>query len=430
MNRRLARFFFALLVVACAVASAQAAKFDVAVKTDKPAAVYALGEEVQFLVNVSQDGKPVTEGIVDYILTDDGLNRVLAGTVSLEKQPAVVRGTLDKPGVLQCKIIYRPAEGAPVTRLAGAAIAPYDIKPSLPAPDDFDAFWAAQKERLAKIPLKASMEPVKVDDADVECFDVKVDCVDGVPVSGYFGRPKDAAKKSLPILLWVQGAGVRSGSLGHAVDGAKDGFLSMDINAHGIENGKPAKFYDELRSGKLEGYPFFGREKRETSYFVGMYLRLIRALDFLCSQPEWNGKVVVVCGHSQGGGQALAAGGLDDRVTMIAAGVPAMCDHSGRAIGRINGWPKLVPVDAACRPDPAILEASRYVDAVNMAARCKAEAIMSIGLIDVTCPPTGDFSAYNLLKGKKRVIIKPLMGHAAPRDIHAAFRKAFLEHAK
>ena len=175
----------------------------------------------------------------------------------------------------------------------------------------------------------------------------------------------------------------------------------MDINAHGIENGKPAAFYDELRDGRLKDYPFFGREKRETSYFVGMYLRLIRALDFLCAQPEWNGKIVAVCGHSQGGGQALAAGGLDDRVTFIAAGVPAMCDHTGRAIGRINGWPKLVPNDAAQRPDPAVLEASRYVDAVNLAARCKAEAIMSIGLIDVTCPPTGDFCRVQSASGKE-----------------------------
>ena len=75
-----------------------------------------------------------------------------------------------------------------------------------------------------------------------------------------------------------------------------------------------------------------------------MFLRLVRALDFLTSRPEWDGKHLIVIGHSQGGGQALAAGGLDPRVTLIASGVPAICDHSGRAAGRINGWPKLVPL--------------------------------------------------------------------------------------
>ncbi|MDP6446976.1 MAG: hypothetical protein QF805_24495, partial [Pirellulaceae bacterium] len=57
----------------------------------------------------------------------------------------------------------------------------------------------------------------------------------------------------------------------------------------------------------------------------------------------------------------------DVRVTIIAAGVPAICDHSGQAAGRVNGWPKLVPTDDEGKPNPKILQASRYVDAVNFA---------------------------------------------------------------
>lgn len=430
MERRFTAVFSFALLVFSLPSWVLGTNFDVDVTTERPDAVYSVGEEVRFLVKVTKDGAPVSSGTVDYILFEDGLTRVLAGSVPLGESPAVILGRLDSPGVLQCEVVCQPEGGDKITQLAAAAVSPFEIGPSLPAPGDFDAFWAAQKDRLAQVPMKASMAPVKVDNPAIECFDVQVDCVDGVPVSGYFGRPKGAAAKSLPIVLWVQGAGVRGGALGHAVGGAEDGFLSMDINAHGIENGKPVEFYSGLNEGELAGYPFFGREKRETSYFVGMYLRLVRALDFLCSQPEWNGKIVAVCGHSQGGGQALAAGGLDERVTMIAAGVPAMCDHTGRAIGRINGWPKLVPEDAGGHPDPAILEASRYVDAVNFAPRCKAEAIMSIGFIDRTCPPTGNFAAYNTLPGKKRLITKPLMGHSAPPEIHAEFREAILEHAR
>ena len=91
-----------------------------------------------------------------------------------------------------------------------------------------------------------------------------------------------------------------------------------------------------------------------------MFLRLTRALEFLTSQPEWDGKILMVEGGSQGGGQSLAAAGLDSRVTFIAAGVPAICDHSGKAIGRINGWPKLVP-DKDGKPDPQALQAARPI---------------------------------------------------------------------
>jgi cephalosporin-C deacetylase-like acetyl esterase len=203
----------------------------------------------------------------------------------------------------------------------------------------------------------------------------------------------------------------------------------MDINAHGIPNGKPKEFYEELSAGPLKGYPQFGRESRDTCYFLGMFLRLQRALDFLAAQPQWNGRVLCVIGHSQGGGQALAAAGLDPRVTFIGAGVPAICDHTGRAIGRINGWPKLVP-DKDGKPDPTVLQVARYFDGMNFATRSKAEAILSVGFIDTVCPPTSVYAAYNNLPGKKQMVVKPLMKHAATADIIEAFNKAMWAHIK
>jgi len=260
-------------------------------------------------------------------------------------------------------------------------------------------------------------------------FDVQVQCTGGAPVSGYFSKPKEAEPKSLPIVLWVHGAGVRGSSLGNSQKGAQAGFLSMDINAHGSPNGKPGTFYSELSKGPLNNYRHAGRESRDTIYFRGMYLRLVRAIDFLTAQPEWDGKTVVVVGHSQGGGQSLVAGGIDDRVTLIAPGVPAICDHSGESAGRVNGWPKLVPDGADGKPDPKIQLAARYVDAVCFATRCKAEAIMSVGFIDAVCPPSSCYAAYNALQGKKSVINEPLMGHAAPKHIQDAFWARILEHA-
>jgi cephalosporin-C deacetylase len=103
------------------------------------------------------------------------------------------------------------------------------------------------------------------------------------------------------------GSGFESGN---SLKGAKAGLLSMDINARGIANGKPGAFYSDLSKGKLSGYRHAGRESRDTIYFRGMYLRLVRAIDVLTSQPEWNGKTVAVIGHSHGGGQSLVAGGI------------------------------------------------------------------------------------------------------------------------
>ena len=410
-----------------------AEKYELKVVTDRPDAIYKAGEEATFLISVTKDGKPladesgetITYRVDDYISSGPDYPN---GKLTMGSEPAVVKVTTDKPGFLRC--VATLDKNKKLSKTAGAAFSPQQIEPSLPVPADFDEFWAEQKRKLAEVPAKAKLTPVTQPNNKVECFDLQVDCLGGAPVSGYLGKPKDAKPKSLPAILWVHGAGVRSSSLGNAIKGANAGMLSLDINAHGLPNGKTAEFYKEQYAGPLKGYPHFGREDRETTYFVGMFLRLIRAIDYLTSQPEWDGKTLIVIGHSQGGGQALAAGGLDERVTFIATGVPAICDHSGRAAGRINGWPKLVTTLPDGTPAAEELKAAQYVDGVNFASRSKADAIMSVGFIDVTCPPSSCYAAYNQLKGKKQIINKPLMGHAAPGDIHKAFFDAVKAHVK
>jgi len=424
-----------LAVVASTPVLAAEPAYRLQVVTDLEDAIYQAGETARFLITVTHAGEPVSTGTVSYAVDDfvtespppsDYPQRQL----ELADKPPAVPVTSESPIFLRCVVRFQPPEGKPLTASAGAGFSPLEIGPSLPVPEDFDRFWGDQKRQLAEVPLDAKLTPVEQSDATVECFDVQVACLGGAPVSGYLAMPTGAKPKSLPAILWVHGAGVRSSSLGSAVKGAHAGMLSMDINAHGIPNGKPAEFYRDLAAGRLKNYRHDGRESRDTVYFRGMFLRLQRAIDLLTSRPEWDGSVLVVTGHSQGGGQSLAAGGLDDRVTMIAPGVPAICDHTGRAAGRINGWPKLVPLGPDGKPDPTILEASRYVDAANFASRCRADAIMSVGLIDTVCPPSSCYAAYNGLKGRKEVINEPLMGHAAPAHIQEAFFQQILDHVK
>jgi cephalosporin-C deacetylase len=435
MHRVHCRSSVRLVVAYCLCAAGSAAVFaqapySVKVTTDRADALYEVGEQATFNISVWQgddavNGDGTLKFVLDDFLTSDGLPR---GEAVPGAEPTQVVNGLTQPGFLRCQVTYVPKEGKPVKATASAAFSPEKIGLSLPVPDDFDEFWDDQKRQLALVPLDPTLSAVENADASVECYDVQMPCAGGAPVSGYFAKPTVADAKSLPAILWVHGAGVRGSVLGNAVKGAGAGMLSMDINAHGIPNGKPAAYYSDLSSGRLKNYRFEGRESRDTVYFRGMFLRLVRAIDFLTAQPEWDGKHVIVIGHSQGGGQALVAGGLDPRVTLIATGVPAICDHSGRAAGRINGWPKIVPNDSNGKPDPQILEASRYIDAVNFATRCKADAIMSVGFIDTVCPPSSCFAAYNALLGTKNIITEPLMGHAAPPHIYDAFFARVLKH--
>jgi cephalosporin-C deacetylase len=414
-------------ILALPLAAAAGPKYSLSVATDRPDALYNAGDKVGFVVTLQEDGRPANGRKIHYALSVDGAKPVADGAAEVSEGKTVIHGRLSEPGFLQC-LVTCDAASPPVSATAAAGIDPMKVAASLPVPDDFDQFWSGQKARLATVPLEPELAPVPWSDQSVQCFDVKVRCAGGMPVSGYFARPRGAAPKSLPAVLYVHGAGVRSSLLGSAASAAKRGALAMDINAHGIPNGKPDAFYEELSRTKLSNYPASGRESRDTCYFLGMFLRLMRAIDFLASQPQWDGRILAVCGVSQGGGQAVAAAGLDPRVTFIASGVPAICDHSGWAIGRINGWPKLVPNDAQGKPEAKILQAARYFDGMNFATRAKADAVFSVGFIDTVCAPTCVYATYNNYPGKKQIINKTLMGHAHPGDVAEAFEKAIWDH--
>ncbi|MEI7732104.1 MAG: acetylxylan esterase [Verrucomicrobiota bacterium] len=396
--------------------------YVLSLSADRLDATYKQGETVTFTITLLLDHQPVKDAAVNWTLSKDGAPPATSGTAKFTGASATITGKLDEPGFLQCRASFAGPDKLVRIALGGAAIDPRQIKASLPAPADFDEFWTVQKQKLAAIPLNASLKAEKSPVPGVECFDVSADC-DGAPLRGYLARPTGAKPKSLPTILLVHGAGVRSSNLGGSADWARQGFLAMDMNAHGLPNGQPDEFYQNLTNGRLKNYSQQGRESREAVYFRGMFLRLVRAIDFLTAQPEWDGRTVVVHGSSQGGWQAIAAAGLDSRVTFFAAGVPAGCDHTGVVANRVNGWPQFLAKPPA-KPDSKILEAVRYYDAVNFATRIKAAGIVTVGFIDTTCPPTSVYAAYNALPGKKEIFNDVPSGHALSPKAASAMREA------
>ena len=392
------------------------------VRADRPDAAYQQGETVTFAIELSVDNQPAKDAVVNWVISKDGAPPSTSGTVKLTGTRATVTSKLDEPGFLQCRVSFAASNQPVLTALGGAAIDPVLIKPSLPVPTDFDEFWAAQKAKLAAIPVNARLTSLKSPVTGVDCFDVSADC-EGAPVSGYLARPSGARPKSLPIILTLHGAGVRSSNLWLASGWANKGFLAMDMNAHGLPNGQPEEFYKNLSDGPLKNYFRRGYDSRETVCFRTMFLRLVRAIDFLTAQPEWDGHTVVVQGNSQGGWQAIVAAGLDSRVTFFAAGIPAGCDHSGVIANRVNGWPQFL-ANPPVKPDPAILQAVRYYDVVNFATRVKAAGIVTVGFIDTACPPTSVYAAYNALPGRKTMFNDIPSGHVISPQAYAALHSA------
>jgi cephalosporin-C deacetylase-like acetyl esterase len=133
-------------------------------------------------------------------------------------------------------------------------------------------------------------------------------------------------------------------------------------------------------------------------------------------QPEWDGRRILVIGESQGGGQAVAAAGLDSRVSCIVLNVPAMQDLGGARKGRRSGWPQ--PIENHPNLTMAQLDATLpYFDGAQLIRHSQAEIYCEIGLVDTTCPPSAVWSSLNNAKGKKTINCVPYRTHAWPSGI-------------
>jgi cephalosporin-C deacetylase-like acetyl esterase len=209
---------------------------------------------------------------------------------------------------------------------------------------------------------------------------------------------------------------------------AQMGALAMNIIIHDLPVDEAPEFYQKQADGPLKDYRNIGMDNRQKSYFRQALLACVRAVDYIASRPDFNGKDLAVAGSSQGGGLAIMTAGVDPRVTLMCSNVPALCDHSGIAHGRISGWPYWLRRAKGDDEAARILETSAYVDAVNFARRYKGKSVLGVGFLDTACPPTSAYAAFNVLPEPKTIIASPRMGHAVDPKYTQARNELWKKH--
>jgi cephalosporin-C deacetylase len=266
----------------------------------------------------------------------------------------------------------------------GAAVSPGKIGLSTPRPSDFDAFWNAKLSAQANVPINPSVTPIQSDIPGIEESIFALDAM-GSTVHGYVAKPARPGK--FPAILQLQYAGIYALDPHWAAQRASDGWLVINVDAHDKLPSDP--------SGNIpKSYVAVGNTDREKSYFLDMYLRDSRALDYLLTRPDWDGKTIVLVGGSQGGQQSFALAGLrPEKITAALVCVPAGADTNGDLHGRKAGFPNW-PAD-----NPKAMETALYFDPVNFASRIKAPVMAGMGFIDTVSPPAGIWTALNQIPG-------------------------------
>jgi cephalosporin-C deacetylase len=290
----------------------------------------------------------------------------------------------------------------------GAAVAPMKLGLSTPRPDDFDAFWSGKLSEQARIPIHAVLTPVESVVPGVEVNMFALDAL-GSKAHGYVAKP--VKEGTFPAVIQLQYAGVYALNARGDEQRAAEGWLVINVDSHDKLPSDP--------SGNIPlNYQGIGNTDREKSYFLDMYLRDSRALDYLMTRADWDGKTIVLLGGSMGGQQSLVLAGLrPDKITAVLACVPAGADTNGDLHGRKTGYPNW-PSN-----DPAVMKTALYFDTVNFASHIKAPVLAGMGFIDTISPPAGVWTALNQIRSPKEPLpmiesehdnLTPQKGRACP----------------
>ena len=346
--------------------------------------LYKAGERYGWTVRAPMGMSTQDPLSYDYTVRENNQTEIASGTIDLSSGSATISGAIDHPAMVYVRLTPNragmvtlpappaaaPAPGggpagpspADLDKLTvGAAIDPTNFKPSIPRPADFDAFWAGKLADLAKVPVNPQLTPLTPPKPNIDFYKVQLDSA-GSHVQGYLAAPKSGGKH--PAILLYQYAGVYALDPRTAADRAAEGWLAFNVDSHDQDPASP--------DGAPRNYAMVSADNRDTSYFLGMYLRDTRAIDYIRSRSDWDGKTIVVMGTSMGGQQSFATAGLNPQyVTAMVVNVPAGFDVNGEKAGRRTGYPGW-PSDNA-----AIMQAGQYFDPVNFASRIRAKSVVA-----------------------------------------------------
>jgi len=285
-------------------------------------------------------------------------------------------------------------------------------RPPLTKEPDFDDFWARTLQAAAEIPLEPDLRPRSdLPLSGVQAHDITYRSWDDARIAGQYFVPKgEGPFPTIVIYNGYSGATPRMTSevpiwplLGYAT-------LAVDVRGQGGYS-TDGSVYPE---GHGYGWMTQGITDPEYYYYRGVFVDCVRALDFVSSRPEVDAERIGVTGISQGGGLSLAVPGLDPRPRASFAQVPFL-SHYRRAT-QITGERPYSEISDYCRSRPPEVEAQvfrtlSYFDVMNLAGRIRCPTYVTVGLQDLTCPPSTVFAAYNALNCPKEIFISTFGQH-------------------
>ncbi|MFH0806875.1 MAG: acetylxylan esterase [Elusimicrobiota bacterium] len=283
------------------------------------------------------------------------------------------------------------------------------FKPKLTREKDFFEFWKKTLKESASEPLQAKIEKQTYPVEKIKVFKAQYRGFKNAKISGKYLVPNGTGR--FPAILFLHGYNGPHDAISDFLGWVLQGFAVFSIDVRGQTGDTPDSTPYSI--GAISGHMTKGILDKNEYYYRGVYADCIRALDFLCQRGEVDSNRIGVMGGSQGGGLTIAVCALDSRPKAGVAEIPFLCnflrsvDVSGTApYTEIKGFIRM-----RSQYEKQVYRTLSYFDGMNLADRIKCPMLLSAGLQDETCPPSGVFSVYNHLKCKKEIATNTFAKH-------------------
>ena len=306
----------------------------------------------------------------------------------------------------------------------------YKYLPEREEPKDFDEFWEKTLEESSQYPLNPVFDKVNFGLDFVETYDVTFSGYKGQRVKGWLIVPKERKDKIPGMVEYVGYGGGRSFPYDFLL-WANVGFVHLVMDTRGQGSswspGDTPDYDDAPFDPEYPGFMTRGILDPKKYYYRRVFTDAVRAVETIMAFPDVDKNKIGITGGSQGGGITLAVAGLSPHLKLAMPDVPFLC-HYRRAMEITDGYPyqEIVQYLKTHRDHvDKVFKTLSYFDGVNFAARAKAPVLFSVGLMDMICPPSTVFAAYNHYKGGKEIKIYPFNGHEGGGTFHTLEKVKF-----
>ncbi|MHB1459358.1 MAG: acetylxylan esterase [Armatimonadota bacterium] len=284
-----------------------------------------------------------------------------------------------------------------------------------PRPANFDAYWDEAIAEMKSVDPNMELIPCPTQSKTAEYFDLYFTGVGGARVHAKYMRPKNCDQPHPAVLIF-------HGYTGNAGDWFNmRAWIAEDFSVAALDCRGQGGLSEDI--GGVKGTTYNGHiirglsDSPEKLLFRSIFLDCAQLASIVMKMPEVDASRVGAAGLSQGGALTLACAALEPNIKRAAPIFPFLCDY--KRVWEMdlakNAYAELVSYfkyfDPLHECEDEIFARLGYIDCQHLAPKIRADVLMLTGLMDITCPPSTQFAAYNKITSKKDMVVYPDFEH-------------------